>query len=91
MAEIVSILFTWLVFGYWGFEASKKYNRKISYKTIVFYIVLAIVFSFIFSGTKIISILGFSLTLSNILSSLAEGYAIGLIVKMRKIKHAAKY
>ena len=91
MAGTISSLVTWIVFGFWGFEISKKYNRKIKYKTIIFYFVLSIILSFIGVGTSIVSFFGFAIMLNNLLSSLAAGYALGLLINFWKVNHAAKY
>ncbi len=91
MAGIISSLVTWIVFGFWGYELSKKYNRKIKFKTIIYYFVLSIILSFIGAGTRLISFFGFAVMLNNLLGSLAAGYAIGLFVKRLRIDHAAEY
>ena len=88
----LSVIVTCLVFGYIGYLLSKIYQRRINFMIVLTYLIFSVLAFQIGVGTRLISIIKFSVMMNQVLGSIAGGFAVGLFVRLikRKTKSGAE-
>jgi hypothetical protein len=84
--NILSVITTFLVFGYIGYELSKVYNRRINFMIVLAYAILTLLAYHIGAGTRLLSIFGFAVKMNQVLGSILGGLTVGIFVKLIKRK-----
>jgi hypothetical protein len=82
LASVSSILTTYIIAGYIGFKYSHKFKKSLSVKGWILLITLTILAAYVGVGTRIISIINFSINLNWFLQGLGLGTILRNLIKL---------
>ena len=93
LLELVSLAFTWLVFGGLGYLYSKRFKQPIAIYSWALIVVVTFVLGSFFSSTaKLMSIFGFDIFVNWSIRAFGIGLIIGLLIQALRLHrvHATK-
>jgi len=84
--EIISLIFTYLVFGAIGFRLANRFRRPIAVPTWLTVVGLTLASGFVMIGGVLIGIDGFKIHINTSLQALGIGILLGLAARELKLR-----
>jgi len=88
--HISALVFTYLVFGFFGYRLSRRFSRPVTLMTWIALIIATVLAMRVMPNVVLIDIFGFRVLINNALQAIGLGIIIGLVTREVRLKNETK-